>query len=83
MEKINNIILFTTCYLVFYIVGAELDVLPDLFILLLFIGSPIVVLYMAFKILKDGQVPEGSFDDGFWYEDRPRIESAVEKSIDR
>lgn len=76
MEKISNIIIFTTAYLLFYTVGAELGVLPEVVIISLFSFSPILVIYMAVKILKDGEAPELSFEDGYWYEDMDQIESA-------
>jgi hypothetical protein len=76
MDKISNIIIFTTCYLVFYTVGSQLGVLPEVLLLILFAGSPFLVIYMAIRILRNGEAPEITFEDGFWYEDKPQVESA-------
>ena len=76
MDKISNTIIFVTCYLVFYTVGAQLGVLPGIMLVLLFVGSPVVTIYMVVKILKDGEAPSETFEDGYWYEDKDQIESA-------
>jgi len=76
MEKISNIIIFTTAYLVFYTVGTELGVLPEVVIISLFTFSPFLMIYMVIKVLKDGEAPDLAFEDGYWYEDMDQIESA-------
>lgn len=80
MEKIQNIIIFTTSYLVFYVVGAQLGVLPEKLIIAMFATSPFLVGFMAFKILKDGIASELNWEDGYWYEDEPQMMSARQSS---
>ena len=80
LEKIQNIIIFTTSYLVFYVVGAQLGVLPEKLIIAMFATSPFLVGFMAFKILKDGIASELNWEDGYWYEDKPQMMSARQSS---
>lgn len=76
MENVFNIIAFATSYLVLYVVGAQLGVLPSWLLFLLFLGSPLLLIYMMIRILRDDYSPEGSFEDWYWYEDKERIQSA-------
>lgn len=75
MKDVYNIITFATAYLVLYVTGAQLGVLPAWVLVLLFLGSPVLVIYMVIRILKDDYSPDGTFDEGYWYEDKDRIES--------
>ncbi|TAF68117.1 MAG: hypothetical protein EAZ55_00785 [Cytophagales bacterium] len=40
--------------------------------LLMFSLSPIVLVWLAVRILKDGEASTKTFSDGFWYDDMPR-----------
>lgn len=75
MKNINWIILITTAYVIIYTILASFPFVPDRLIIGLFSFSPFLVIYMAYKILKDGEVPEGTWEEGYWYEDKPQMES--------
>ena len=75
MKKINWIILVTTAYVIIYTILASFSFVPEQLIIGMFAFSPLLVIYMAYKILKDGEIPEGTWEEGFWYEDKPQMES--------
>ena len=68
MSKIKAPIAITTIILVVYSFSTQLDISYSI-IFTLFIIANAVFLWMVFKILKDGQPSEKSFDD-YFYEDR-------------
>ena len=68
MDKIKAPIAITTIILVVYSFSTQLDISYSI-IFTLFILANAVFLWMVFKILKDGQPSEKSFDD-YFYEDR-------------
>ncbi len=72
MEKIKGTILFVTLFVAFYHMSPFIGV-PYPFVAAMFLTSPILVIYMVYKILKDGTAPENAYwsedDPSSWYED--------------
>ena len=67
MKKIKWPIIIVTIFAFFYQLTPYVG-LPDDFILMLFIISPIAVISMAYQILKNGTPAERTFDE-YFYED--------------
>lgn len=74
MEKLKFPIYFSTVFLVIYTVITRLESIANLS-LILFTLSPIAILWLAYKILKDG-IPSGkTFTERFYDDhDYQRIE---------
>lgn len=67
MEKIRTPLLVATFYLLVYTLSAALPIhlaIP----LALFSLSPVVVIWMVYRVLKDGEASELTFEEAF-YED--------------
>jgi membrane protein implicated in regulation of membrane protease activity len=69
MEKIKTPILLATLYLLIYTLVSFIPGLPALAVLL-FSLSPIVVIWMVYRVLKDGEPSQYTFEEVF-YEDHP------------
>ena len=67
MKKPVIIIVLSTIYLVIFQLSPHLGI-PDEAIIAMFILSPIIVIYMAYVILKYGKPSKHSFEEKF-YED--------------
>lgn len=67
MEKIKLPVLFTTAYLFFYTLTPFINV-PDMLIISMWAISPILVIWMVYRVLKDGKPSGRTFDD-YWYDD--------------
>ena len=65
MQKIKWPIIIVTACLVFYQSAGFLSFPVDT-IIALYVGSPILLLWMVYKILKDGVPSQRSFDDYFY-----------------
>ena len=68
MEHIKFPIWFTSCCLILYALlpsfGASLEIM-----LILFLFSPFLVVWMVIRVLKDGKPSDKKFDEGHFYED--------------
>ena len=69
MKSITPVILFATLYLVVYTLLSNFESVPQYFIMSMFGVSPILVIYMVVRILKDGEPSELTWDEQF-YEDK-------------
>ena len=65
MKRPAVIIFIATLYLLFFHASPVLDV-PNWVIIALFILSPIVVIYMAYVILKYGKASGHTFEEKFY-----------------
>lgn len=71
MKNVRFPIFFATLYLLIYTVGANLGWLSTPVVATLWLLSPVVVGWMAYRILKYG-VPSGhTFDDQFYEDYKP------------
>ena len=68
MKNIPVIITLGTIYAIFFQIAVYLE-LSDGLIFTLFSGSPFLIIYMAYMILKYGKPSSHTFDEQF-YEDR-------------
>jgi hypothetical protein len=68
MENIKFPILFTTSYLILFALvpwfGASLETM-----VILFLFSPFLIVWMVIRILKDGKPSGKKFNEGHFYED--------------
>lgn len=67
MEKIKSPIIFASSFWLFYQLSPYIG-FSDNFIITMYILSPLVVLWMAYRILKDG-APSGRSFDEYFYDD--------------
>ncbi|MCW3091523.1 MAG: hypothetical protein JWP81_2592 [Ferruginibacter sp.] len=67
MKKIKWPVILVTAYAFFYRLAPHLG-FPDSVVLSMFVMSPVVVCWLAYKILKDGARCEKTFDE-YFYED--------------
>ena len=65
MKKPAIVIALATIFIVFYNLAPFIGI-PDEFIIAMFIVSPIVVVYMAFVILKFGKPSKYTFEERFY-----------------
>lgn len=65
MQKIKWPLIVVTAYLVFYQSASFFNFSANT-IIALYISSPILLLWMVYKILKDGVPSQRSFDDYFY-----------------
>jgi hypothetical protein len=69
MEKIKFPVLLTTCLFIIYVLSIQIDALY-LFGATLFIALHFFLIWMVFRVLKDGQPSPKTFENQF-YEDVP------------
>jgi hypothetical protein len=69
MKPVLPIIIFSTLYLLVYTVMSNFQSIPHQVIVGMFVFSPFLVIYMAVKILRDGEPTELTFEESF-YEDQ-------------
>jgi len=77
MKRIITPIFVATLYLLIYMISAELDTTTR-FTLFLFSLSPIPVIWMVYKVLRDGQPSPYTFKERF-YEDYAYARNLVEE----
>lgn len=65
MDKIKTPILLTTLYVFIYLMVCELDTTAR-WAIMLFSLSPLPVLWMVYRVLKDGQPSKFSFKEKFY-----------------
>ncbi len=65
MQKIKWPIIIVTAYLVFYNSTPIFGFSPDT-VIAMYIASPVLLLWMVYKILKDGVPSERTFDEYFY-----------------
>lgn len=69
MKGLQFPIALATAFVLFYTFSPHWG-LADVWVLLLFSLSPLVVIWLALHILKYGQPTEKTWEDGFRYEDK-------------
>ena len=69
MKPVTPIIIFSTLYLLVYTIMSNFQSVPHQLIVAMFTFSPFLVIYMAVKILRDGEPTELTFEESF-YEDK-------------
>ncbi len=74
MQRIKLAIILSFIYLGIYILSAASTFFPVWLPVSLFILSPIIILYVVFTILLNGNPSDRKFDEGHWYEDRQKME---------
>mgnify|MGYP006312004041 CR=1 len=72
MNKSYYVISVATVYLVLYTLLAILDN-TEWVVILMFSLSPIVVIYMVYKVLRDEFTQDKKFSEGYWYGDLDRV----------
>ncbi len=68
MEPVKNIVIGTTLYLILYTVLSTFPQIPDPLIIGMFSLSPLIVIYMVFRVLTAGVASDLTFEEAF-YED--------------
>jgi hypothetical protein len=68
MKDIRGPVLFTSIYLLVYVIALSTGVYYDL-AFLMFMFSQVLVVWMVYYVLKFGTPSSKKFDDGHWYED--------------
>lgn len=83
MKRIIAPLFITTLYLIIYVVSAELDTTTR-FTLFLFSLSPVPVIWMVYKVLRDGQPSPYTFSERFYedyaYAGNPVVEESAEEN---
>ena len=77
MKKVPAVITIATLYALFFQLTPYIGI-PDQFIFGMFLLSPLVVLYMAYVILKYGKPSEYTFEERF-YDDYDYIRNGREE----
>jgi|KBSSwiS6_1023812.scaffolds.fasta_scaffold02815_4 hypothetical protein len=67
MKTVGVVIILATLYAIFFQLSPYIGI-PEKIIVVLFILSPFVVIYMVYVVLKYGKPPGKTFDERF-YED--------------
>ena len=65
MKKPAVVIAFATLFMIFYNLSPYIGI-PDEFIIAMFIVSPVVLIYMAYVILKFGKPSKYTFEERFY-----------------
>jgi hypothetical protein len=68
MQKLKFPLLFSTIYVLFFSLTPHSTILLKVFFLL-FAFSPLVMIWLVVRVLKDGVAPKQKFSDGHWYSD--------------
>ncbi len=71
MKNVRFPIFFATLYLLIYTVGANMGWLSTAVVATLWLLSPVVVGWMAYRILKYGVPSDHTFDERFYEDYKP------------
>jgi hypothetical protein len=80
MEKIKTPILLTTLYVFIYLMVCELDTTAR-WAIMLFSLSPLPVIWMVYRVLRDGTPSEYTFKEKF-YDDHNYVRAEVREETE-
>ena len=77
MKNIQAAVIGTTIFLIAYTLSPSLGVTMNLIFLMFVIGNGLL-LYMVYVVLKYGEAPKKTFEEGYWYSD---LDKKFEKEV--
>jgi hypothetical protein len=79
MKPIRLIVILTTVYLVIYTLVSNLTLLPAVALVSMWIFGHVLLVYMVVRVLRKGVPSTRTFDEGYWYEDRGKMDGGWEE----
>jgi threonine/homoserine/homoserine lactone efflux protein len=74
MKPIKFIIILTTIFVILFGLVPLFENFPAVTAIVLWVAGHVLIVYMVIRVMRKGVPSAKTFDEGYWYEDRGKIE---------